>query len=155
MISRIDDERSIELDARGLGTWLESINQPPGLAAIGGLENAGIGTCEQNLWSDRVGRQYADNSGRVSHGCPRGSQVTGAQDRSIAQNRLRGVLNGEIGRSCRSGCENTSARIGSEGPNRGLAGAPERGDAELPRHTSCVRAFRQSAGDPLLGTSKI
>lgn len=34
MISGIDDERSTESNARGLATWLERINQPPGLSTV-------------------------------------------------------------------------------------------------------------------------
>ena len=55
---------------------------------------------------------------------PGSSQVTGAHDGSIGKNRLRCVLDGEIGRICRAGYEDISARIRSEGLNRGLARAP-------------------------------
>src|ERR1039458_9798723 len=106
MICGIDDQLASELEASELGIKLESINLPPGLAAIGGLENALVGAREQNLRGHRVGHQYAGNSGRASHMSPSGSQVTGAHDRCIGQGRLSGILDGEIGRICRAGYEN-------------------------------------------------
>lgn len=56
---------------------------------------------------------------------PRGSQVAGLQDDCIAEGRLRGILDREIGRIRFAGDKNISARICSDGLNGRLTGTAE------------------------------